>query len=354
MTTAGVDQLHLARLIQELSGRVSEDLAAAKLRANDEKRPKHYREDQRTLVQALSERRDNINNLADHVAALDPRTVAGAPPALDQIKSLATYLLHQISQLEVEPAVARAFHAKHPTRPRLTLVPYRVAAYLRVSTDRQVDEGFGLDVQEQAVREWARTQKARVAYVVTDEGRSGAAELDDRPGLAEVLGHLQGKRVDGIVVARIDRIARDLVLQEWIRAEILRAGGELRSASPVEDLYLRDDPTDPTGNLVRQILGAVSEYERAMVRLRMEAGKAVKRKAGGYAGGQPPFGYRSQDRELVRDEDEQQTLNRIRRWRREGKTYRDIADRLNYERIPSRHNAIWYPITVSRILKRAS
>jgi DNA invertase Pin-like site-specific DNA recombinase len=342
-----------AAMLRELGVYAAEDVAAARRRSRDEGRPRHYRMEQDATAEQLLRRQEYIGHLADQVAALDPSTVAAAPPAIDHIRSLARYLVLQLGLIDADPVVRRAFTKAHPSRPRLRVVAYRVVAYLRVSTDRQADDGMGLDVQEAAIRDWARRSKARIAYTVRDQGKSGAADVVDRPGLAEALGHVQGGRADAIVVARADRLARDLVLQEWLRAEVLRAGAELRSASPVEDLYMRDDPTDPTGNLVRQILGAVSEYERAMVRLRMEAGKAMKRKAGGYAGGAPPYGYRAADHDLVPNLDEQRNMQRMRRWRREGKSLRDIANRLNDSGIPARRGR-WHPTTVARVVDRVS
>lgn len=342
-----------ANMLRDLAVRIAEDRAALTARADEPGRKRHLRWEDRDRADALVHRVNYVHGLADSLAALDPSSVDAAPPALAQIKGLATYLVQQLAALESKPATRRAFAAAHPHPPRLSAVPYRVVAYLRVSTDRQADEGFGLDVQEAAIREWARRNKARIAFVVRDEGKSGAADVIDRPGLAEALGHVQAKRADAILVARVDRLARDLVLQEWLRAEVLRAGADVRSASPVEDVYLRDDPTDPTGTLVRQILGAVAQYERAMIRLRMEAGKARKRKAGGYTGGQPKFGQRAVDRELVADLAEQKTVQQMKRWRREGKSLREIADRLNTDGVPARRGR-WHPQTVARVVDRAS
>src|SRR5207249_390470 len=50
----------------------------------------------------------------------------------------------------------------------------KLVAYLRVSTDRQVEEGFGLDVQEQAIRKWVKREGHRVVLWTRDEGVSGA------------------------------------------------------------------------------------------------------------------------------------------------------------------------------------
>ena len=61
----------------------------------------------------------------------------------------------------------------------------KVAAYLRVSTDRQAEEGLGLEVQEQTIRGWARQHGHRVVLWARDEGVSGSNGLDMREGLAD-------------------------------------------------------------------------------------------------------------------------------------------------------------------------
>ncbi len=102
-----------------------------------------------------------------------------------------------------------------------------------------------------------------------------------------------------MVVHRLDRLARDLVLQEQLLAECWKMDATVSSTAAGEDAYLRDDPSDPSRRLIRQVLGAVSDYERAMVRLRLATGRRHKADAGGYAYGAPPFGYRSDGGHLV-------------------------------------------------------
>lgn len=347
MTNSG-RLLEAARLLREYAASLSYDADRLRARASEP--------DDDTTWRTLAHLESQIGSAyeaAEDLAALDPSTVDAAPSDLEDIRAVAKYLVHQLEQIESSPAARRAFGYVKPRRHRLNLVPssYRVVAYLRVSTDRQADEGFGLEVQEAAIREWARAARAKVVEVVRDEGKSGAADVIDRPGLAKALGHIQAGRADAVVVARVDRLARDLVLSEWIRAEIIRAGGDLRSASNVEDAHLRDDP-DPAVGLVRQVLAAVAEYERKMVRLRMESGKEAKRRAGGYAAGQPRYGYRAADHELVPDMDEQRIAAKMKRWRREGKSLRWIADRLNEEGVPARRGK-WHPQTVSRVVDAA-
>jgi DNA invertase Pin-like site-specific DNA recombinase len=352
MSTTHSDLLEASGALRDSAVSLATDRAALKLRGRDGP----YRETQEAdrLATLLQLRADRLHLLADGFAAADPLAVDAAPHSLLAVQALAADLVFQLGQMQRAPAMMRRATAILPGH-ALTLVAMtgKVVAYLRVSTDRQAEEGFGLEVQEAAVREWARKTKTKIAFVIRDEGLSGTADAIDRPGLAEAIGHVQAGNAAGIVVPRLDRLARDLVLQEWIRADLIKAGGELRSASAHEDLYLRNDPDDPTGNLVRQILGAVAQYERDMIRLRMAAGKARKREAGGYAGGQPPFGYRAANRDLVPNLDEQRIVQRMRRMRRDGKSLRDIANKLNDDGIASRRGR-WHPTTVSRVVDRAS
>jgi site-specific DNA recombinase len=76
---------------------------------------------------------------------------------------------------------------------------------LPVSTDRQAEEGLGLDVQEKAVKAYLRDRKARAVRWFKDRGVSGAVK--DRPALSELLQSLCPG--DVIVLARLDRLARD-------------------------------------------------------------------------------------------------------------------------------------------------
>ena len=71
----------------------------------------------------------------------------------------------------------------------------RAIGYVRVSTAEQV-EGYGLTVQEKAIREFCRAQDFRLIAVIKDEGVSGAAEV--RPGLGEVIARLENGGADRV------------------------------------------------------------------------------------------------------------------------------------------------------------
>ena len=96
----------------------------------------------------------------------------------------------------------------------------------------QAEDGLGLDVQKAALRAWAKENGHKLVGTLSDEGISGAKELEDRPGLAEALGVIGEGKANGVVVPRLDRLARDLIVQETVLAEIRRIGGEVFSPAP--------------------------------------------------------------------------------------------------------------------------
>lgn len=230
----------------------------------------------------------------------------------------------------------------------------RYVIYLRVSTEHQADSGQGLELQEAECRAWLRAKRARLAEVVTDSGKSGAADIGGRPGLARALAVLAADKADGIIVARLDRLARDLVLQETVLADLHRQGKELRSCSAAEDSQLIHDPDDPARKLTRQILGAVAAYERDVIRLRLRSGRVRKELAGGYAGGAPPYGWAPVAGELVKVPAEQRAIRLMTRLADDGVSYRQIAATLESKGIRSRaDHGRWRPMTILDIVRRA-
>jgi DNA invertase Pin-like site-specific DNA recombinase len=100
----------------------------------------------------------------------------------------------------------------------------KLVAYLRVSTEVQA-EGLGIDVQEAAITEWAGAHEHEIVAEFTDAGVSGSNGLDTRAGLADALTVLRTDDAEGMVVYRLDRLARDLIIQEQLLAEARHAAG---------------------------------------------------------------------------------------------------------------------------------
>jgi hypothetical protein len=150
-------------------------------------------------------------------------------------------------------------------------------------------------------------------------------------------------------VYRLDRLARDLVLQEQLLAELHRRGKELHSCSTHRGRQPEHSPDDPTRALVRRILGSIAQYEREVIRLRLMAGRQRKALAGGYAGGAPPYGWAAVRGQLVKVPDEQAPpADAPAAPRRASPTGTSCAE-LERRGIPSRAGP-WRPGTVRAIL----
>jgi DNA invertase Pin-like site-specific DNA recombinase len=142
----------------------------------------------------------------------------------------------------------------------------RAAVYVRVSTTEQ-ETGL----QETELKEYCE-RRGWTPILYRDHGQSGAKQ--DRPALSSLLSDLRKRKVDVILVWSLDRLARSL-------KQLLNIAEECKSLG-VDLVSLRQniDTTLPAGRLTFQILGAVAEFERELLRARVVAGMAQARRAG--------------------------------------------------------------------------
>lgn len=228
----------------------------------------------------------------------------------------------------------------------------KLVGYLRVSTRAQVEDGFGLPVQRSAIKKWAKATGDRVVAWHSDEGLSGTKEFFDRPGLTEALQTVHDGTVEGLVISRLDRLARALTVQEAALAHVWRCGGRVFSVDGGE--VLQDDPDDPMRTAMRQMVGVFGQLERAMITKRLRDGRRHKASTGGYAHGAPGLGFVAVDGKLIRDSREQTIVARIIELQQQGASLRDIAIRLEEEEHRPKRSEKWHPETIRRVLARAS
>ena len=221
-------------------------------------------------------------------------------------------------------------------------------SYLRVSGKGQV-RGHGFDRQRETIRRYARANNIDVVDEYRDEGVSGTKELSDRDGLAALLDQLdKGNGVHLVLVERADRLARDLLVGEVILGQFRAIDVRVIAADGGGELTVGDN--DPTRKLIRQVLGAVSEFDKSVTVLKLRAARERKRRVQGRCEGRKPFGTRP---------GEGKALERIRELRRKPKgrkrmSVAKIADRLNVEGYPTRMGGPWKPGTVYAVLTRAN
>lgn len=212
-------------------------------------------------------------------------------------------------------------------------------AYLRVSGKGQLD-GDGFRRQRQAIDQFAAANGFTIRHTFEEQGISGTKELEDRPALQDLLSALKDGDVRIVLIEKLDRLARDLMVQETILADMEKHG--FRVVSVCEpDLC----STDPSRVLVRQIFGAIAQYDRAMTVLKLRGARQRMKARQGHCEGRKAFGDRPGETE---------TILRMCELRASGMAVDKIAAQLNTEGMPTRMGRGWHGMSVSRILKACS
>jgi DNA invertase Pin-like site-specific DNA recombinase len=209
--------------------------------------------------------------------------------------------------------------------------------YLRVSGKGQVD-GDGFERQLLACEKYAAENSIEITEIFREEGVSGTKELDDRPALSNLLAALEENGVKTILIAQVDRLARDLMVQETIIGDLQKSGYTLISVAE-PDLCSQD----PSRVLIRQIFGALAQYDRAMIVLKLRGARQRKRLRTGKGEGRDAFGTKS---------GESETLEKMQYMRSKGFTCENIARMLNGESTLTRYGKKWRANTIAKILKR--
>jgi DNA invertase Pin-like site-specific DNA recombinase len=222
----------------------------------------------------------------------------------------------------------------------------KAVSYLRCSGLGQVD-GDTWDRQSVAIAKYAKHH----GLEVVDEFRdavSGTKDLDNRPGLAALLDRIESNGVRVVLLENATRLARDLMVGEVILQQLTTAGCTVIAADSGTDLTA--DTDDPTRRLIRQVLGAVAEFDRRVTVMKLRAARERKRSRGERCEGRKPFGTFPGEIEI---------LARIRELRRKPthgrrRSLQLICDALNAEGRLSRSGKPWTKQVVNRILGRRS
>ncbi len=147
----------------------------------------------------------------------------------------------------------------------------RVIGYVRVSTEEQGSSGAGLDAQRAAIG--AECEHRGWALVRVEEDVLSARTMN-RPGLRSALESCRSGEVDGIVVARLDRLSRSIVDFGNLLEEARRRGFN------VVALDLGLDLSTPQGELVGNVIASVAQWERRIIGQRTKEALAVKKAQG--------------------------------------------------------------------------
>ena len=229
--------------------------------------------------------------------------------------------------------------------------PGTVAAYLRVSSRVQRDRET-IASQREAVPAHARGRGWTVPgeRVFADDGFSGATL--DRPALEALRDAVAGGEVETVVAWSADRLSRNFAHQMLLQEEFGRQGARI--------VFVQEpDDATPQGMLLRQMLSAISEYERTQISERSRRGKIHRARQGSLNMiSRPPYGHRlirkteACGARLEVDEAEASVVRRIYDLHvREGLKMNAVSRRLDAEGIRPRHAERWPTATVAVILR---
>ncbi len=153
----------------------------------------------------------------------------------------------------------------------------RVVGYIRVSTEAQAESGLSLDAQRAKLQAYATAMDLELVAIVEDAGESAMSLV--RAGLARVLGMLDAGEVDGVLVAKLDRLTRsvrdlaDLIERYFAERPTVRACTLLSVADSI-------DTRTAAGRLVLNVLASVGQWEREVIGERTREAQDVLRDRG--------------------------------------------------------------------------
>ncbi len=221
-------------------------------------------------------------------------------------------------------------------------VPVRAAGYIRVSQERAARNGYGLAAQEADIRKFITYKDLELVELYREEGVSGYKK--DRPALDRLLADVKAGRFDVVVFPSIDRAGRSV-------KDVSELDRALRQHS-VDTVFLREgvDTSTPTGELFRNIMASLAEFEGHVIHERLSKGKRQKASQGGYVGGWLPYGYRNGDGRISVVPEEAKVVEQVFRWRGEGKTPHWVAARLNEQGVNTQKGGPWRASTIQGML----
>jgi DNA invertase Pin-like site-specific DNA recombinase len=160
----------------------------------------------------------------------------------------------------------------------------QAVAYLRTSSSANVGGDSGKR-QLMAIRAYAKAAGVEIVDTYTDDAVRGDNAFVNRPGFAVMMERLLSNGVRTIVVETANRFARDLIVQQ-VGYEMLKSRGITLIAADKPDAFLDDGPT---ATLIRQVLGAASQFEKSMLVSKLRGARERKRATGGRVEGRKPL-----------------------------------------------------------------
>ena len=183
-----------------------------------------------------------------------------------------------------------------------------VFSYLRVSGVSQIEKD-GEQRQRDAIAKFCSAHSLHVSAEFFDAGVSGTIDAMDRPKFSEMVEKIKLFRsdpniasilnIDGIVVENMTRLARDLMVSEYLLKECREHGIKVFCSDQSDLTDVASADTDPTRTMLRQIMGAVSQWDKSMLVHKLAVARRRIRARGVQCEGKKPYGFRPGEKEIL-------------------------------------------------------
>lgn len=245
-----------------------------------------------------------------------------------------------------------------------------VYGYIRVSTETQVQNGQGLEIQKQDIQKYCEKNNLNLVGFFSDEGISGADEKSKRTGLNELKTLCKNKNKElvkkrytpeereqifnqpndfiyGVVIQKMDRLARDAEIAMWFEKEFL--------VTDTQIFYVKEECLNgistPMLKCMRHMMMAFAELEKDMIVERLASGRKIKAEQGYKPCGRLPFGYKyNEQKEAVIIPKEAKVINTIFELSAQDYSLQRIANTLNCQGITTKTNKQWTRQAIKRII----
>ena len=187
-------------------------------------------------------------------------------------------------------------------------VRIRCAIYTRKSSEEGLEQEFNsLDAQREACEAYIKSQKHEgwiaLPTLYDDPGYSGGTM--ERPALKRLLADIAARKIDNVVVYKVDRLTRSLT--DFAKIVEVFDGQEVSFVSITQAF----NTTTSMGRLTLNVLLSFAQFEREVTGERIRDKIAASKKKGMWMGGLPSLGYDIRDRKLIVNEAEAETVRHI-------------------------------------------
>jgi len=215
----------------------------------------------------------------------------------------------------------------------------KAIAYIRVSTDKQADQGHSLLAQQEKVNAYASLYDLEIIDYVIE---TGSAKNLNREGLQGALAAIKAGKADALIVVKLDRLTRSVADLGYLVETYFHKAGLLSVSEQI-------DTRSASGRLVLNVLASVSQWEREAIGERTSAVRQSMKANGLYCGGSVPYGQMLVSGELVTNPNEQAIIARAKALKAQGHSLRTIATMFSSEGLRTRKDTDFSHTLVSRM-----